>query len=266
MLTFLASSARLRACVAILLALAALPAAHAGQACERTEPTEAAVRQELELAAKTVDQLNASGADVVIIGRIGQDLSKYRQRYSHLAFAYREGANWFVVHKLNECGTAVSNIYEQGLGQFFMDAPFQLEAYAAIPQPEVQKKLRAALRREQALAMHEPHYNMLSYPWATRYQQSNQWLTETLARALEPQIATREQAQAWLKFKGYEPGVLQLGAMTRLGGRMFKANIAFDDHPNEKRFADKIETTTADSVLAFLQKAGLEDSHFVIRL
>ena len=29
----------------------------------------------------------------------------------------------------------------------------------------------------------EPRYNMLAYPWATQYQQSNQWAIETLAMA-----------------------------------------------------------------------------------
>ncbi len=29
--------------------------------------------------------------------------------------------------------------------------------------------------------------------------------------------------------------------------------------------SDRIETTTADSVFAFLQKSGIEASHFVIR-
>jgi hypothetical protein len=33
---------------------------------------------------------------------------------------------------------------------------------------------------------------------------------------------------------------------------MTAANVAFDDHPNTKRFADRIETTTADSVLDWL--------------
>ncbi|WDZ95992.1 DUF2145 domain-containing protein [Herbaspirillum sp. WKF16] len=262
---FSASLRRARAALFLGAALAMPLAAHAGQTCERKELRETAVRQQLEMAVKAVDQLNASGADVVVIGRVGQDLSQYGQRYSHLGFAYRDGGNWFVVHKLNECGTALSNIYEQGMGQFFMDDPFQLEAYVSVPRPEIQARLRAAIRPAQAISMHDPRYNMLAYPWATRYQQSNQWVDETLAHAMEPQIATREQAQAWLKFKGYEPAVLNLGPMTRLGGRMFKANIAFDDHPNEKRFADKIETTTADSVFAFLQKSGIEERHFVIR-
>jgi hypothetical protein len=249
-----------------LLLAATLPlTAHAGQSCEQQVPQLDAVRQQLDMAVKTVGRLNASGADVVIIGRIGQDLSKYHQRYSHLGIAYRDGEQWFVVHKLNECGTAVSNIYEQGMGQFFMDSPYRLEAYVVVPQPEVQQKLRVAISRSQATRMHEPHYNMLAYPWATQYQQSNQWVTETLAHAMEPQIASREQAQAWLKLKDYAPDTLNLGPLTRLGGRMFKANIAFDDHPNALRFSDRIETTTADSVLSFLQKTGIEASHFVIQ-
>ncbi|MBV8625541.1 MAG: DUF2145 domain-containing protein [Herbaspirillum sp.] len=254
-----------RLSLTLLLACTLPLSARAGQSCEQQVPQLDAVRQQLDMAVKTVARLNASGADVVIIGRVGQDLSKYRLHYSHLGIAYRDGDQWFVVHKLNECGTAVSNIYEQGMGQFFMDSPYRLEAYVVVPQPEVQQKLRVAIGRPEATRMHEPRYNMLAYPWATQYQQSNQWVTETLAHAMEPQIASREQAQAWLKLKDYAPDTLNLGPMTRLGGRMFKANIAFDDHPNALRFSDRIETTTADSVFSFLQKTGIEASHFVIQ-
>jgi hypothetical protein len=42
--------------------------------------------------------------------------------------------------------------------------------------------------------------------------------------------------------------------MTRLGGRMFRANVAFDDHPNERRFADKIDIVTVISMTQFLKK------------
>ena len=39
-------------------------AAHAGQTCDRSEPREAAVRQQLDMAVKTIDRLNADGAEV----------------------------------------------------------------------------------------------------------------------------------------------------------------------------------------------------------
>lgn len=245
-----------------------LPAVgHAGQGCEQKPPTESMVTKGISLAVKTVEQLDASGADVVIIGRAGQDLSKYKQRYSHVGFAYKDNGSWTIVHKLNECGTAVSNIYEQGMGQFFLDDPFRFETVIAIPTPEVQQHLRAVLTDpKKVLTEHTSNYNMLSYAWSTKYQQSNQWVLETLAMAQESAIHDREQAQAWLKFKGYEPTVLTLGPMTRLGGRMFKANIAFDDHPNEKRFSDRIETVGADSVFAFLEQSGMQVTRIVVTL
>jgi hypothetical protein len=106
-------------------------------------------------------------------------------------------------------------------------------------------------------ALHTVAYNMLAYPWAQTYQQSNQWALETLAFAMEPAASSRERAQAWLQFKGYQPTTLRLGALTRLGARISSANIAFDDHPSDKRFSDRIETVTVDSVLHWLQRSGL---------
>ena len=128
-----------------------------------------------------------------------------------------------------------------------------------MPTPEVQQRLLAVLQdkgRTKAL-QHQP-YSMVSYAWGRKYQQSNQWALETLAMAMEPgTVRARDQAQAWLQFKGYEPTALKLGPLTRMGGRVGSANIAFDDHPSEKRFSDRIETVTVDSVLAWLQRTQL---------
>lgn len=77
---------------------------------------------------------------------------------------------------------------------------------------------------------HKPH-SIASYAWDRKYQHSNQWAIETLAAAMEPGVRSPEQAQAWLQFKGYQPTALLLGPLTRLGGRVGSANVAFDDHP-----------------------------------
>ena len=107
---------------------------------------------------------------------------------------------------------------------------------------------------------------MVAYPWSQRYQQSNQWALETLAQAMAPQtVQDRGQAQAWLQLQGYQPSDLRIGAMTRLGGRMTRANIAFDDHPPEKRFAGHIETATVDSALQFMQRSGLASAPVLLR-
>ena len=83
---------------------------------------------------------------------------------------------------------------------------------------------------------------------------------------MEPQIATRDKAQAWLRFKGYEPTTLRIGPLQRLGGRMTSANVAFDDHPSELRFSDRIETVTVDSVFAWLQRAQMGGAPVVLSL
>jgi hypothetical protein len=53
---------------------------------------------------------------------------------------------------------------------------------------------------------------------------------------------------------GYQPTEMHIGPLKRLGGRMFKANVAFDDHPNELRFSDRINVVTVDSIVDFLRK------------
>ena len=73
------------------------------------------------------------------------------------------------------------------------------------------------------------------------------------------------QAQRWLQFKGYQPTTLEIGAFQRLGARAGMADIAFDDHPNSKRFSDRIETVTVDSVFTWLDSVGLGDKPQVVR-
>lgn len=256
---------------ALAMALA-VPAVHAGRHCEAKPPTVAGVRQAMALAERTAAALDASGARVAVLARVGQDLGAWGLDYSHLGFAYREPGvaggrpAWRVVHKLNECGTAHAAVWRQGLGDFFLDNPFEYRSGIVVPAPQVQERLLAVLRSNAlATRLDTPAYSMLAYPWALAYQQSNQWALETLAMAQEPAAVTRERAQAWLKLRGYEPTVLHIPAHRRLGARVLAANIAFDDHPNEKRFSGRIETVTVDSVFAWLGRSGLGSAVQAVR-
>ena len=242
--------------------------AHAGRSCETRPPEASRIEKGLMLAERTQTGLNASGAKVVMLARAGQDLSKYGLRYSHLGWAYKSAnGQWLVVHKLNSCGSADASIYRQGLGEFFLDDPYRFETAWVVPTAEVQDKLFALLAdSDRMTAMHSKPYSVVSYAWATKYQQSNQWALETLAVAMDGNIRTREQAQAWLKYKNYQPSVLIVSALTRLGGRMTAANIAFDDHPNEKRFSDQIETITVDSIFNWMVAVNLGTAPIILRL
>ena len=259
----------------------------------------------LGLAERVQQSLDASGAQVVIIARAGQELTKYGLNWSHLAFAYREDAppaatpaalpwnatrgpvmgqigatpayggpanpfpsrsTWRVVHKLNQCGTAEAAVFRQGLAEFFLDTPFRYEAAYVVPAPEVQAALLQVLTDDRRLVQwHTPAYSVVAYPWSTKYQQSNQWALETLAGALDPAASTRERAQAWLQLHDYQPTVLHIDALTRLGGRMTRANVAFDDHPNSKRFNDHIETVTVESMFAWMQRMQIAGRQTVVR-
>lgn len=240
---------------ALLTAALAAGNALAGQPCEERAVGVEEMRKSFALALKVREALDKSGARVVLLGRVGQDLSKYGLRYSHLGIIWRDhpDGRWLAVHELNECGTAESTLYNQGLANFFADDLFAWEAVALIPSEAVQGRLVARLSGDAAGRFHQPRYNMVAYPFASRYQNSNQWVLELLAEALaDTRFAGRDEAQQWLQANGYAPTTLQIPTLTRLGGRMFKANIAFDDHPFERRMDGKIDTVTVESVAAFL--------------
>jgi hypothetical protein len=252
----------------LLLAIAMTSSpAHAGRSCEPQKPTVATIERGLQLAQRTHEALEAAHARdrtrVVLLARAGQDLRKYGQHHSHMGIAWRSATAqgqpaWRVLHKLNTCGSGESAIYRQGLGEFFLDDLWRHEAAWSVPAPALQQKLLAVLHDDaRAVRLHHRDYSMVSYPWATRYQQSNQWVIETMALAADDGVTSRPRAQEWLQLQGYEPAVLKLGPLTRLGGRLTAANVAFDDHPDAKRFADRIETVTVDSVFAWLQRSGL---------
>jgi hypothetical protein len=243
--------------LACALVLAAALPAHAGQVC-RDEPLSVdEVRRSLDLAQRTFAALDASGASVALIARAGQDLTKYGLEYSHMGIAVRDHAagRWTVVHELNTCGTADSDLFVEGVGNFFLTDLVRYRAQIVIPGADVQARAAALVAGRTARRLHEPHYNMLSYVYSTRYQNSNQWVLETLAAASAPPgaVETRAEAQAWLKGQGYRVPTVEIPAVTRLGARMFRANVAFDDHPFDRRMAGQIDTVTTDAVVKFMR-------------
>ena len=238
----------------MLLGLCLTAPVFAGQTCLEVPPEAEQVVQATQMAELVLTQLNQLPDEVALISRAGQDLSKYGLKYSHMAFAVKLANGWGVVHELNKCGTAESALYDQGLVDFFSDTPFRYQAGIWRLQPQVQARIKRALAGKPAERMHGLKYSMLAYPFNTQYQNSNGWLLEVLAYGLAPvdEVETRSDAQGWLRKSGYIPTQLAVGMMTRLGARVTRANIAFDDHPPELRWAGKIETVTVSSIINYL--------------
>ena len=265
------------AAVACWLTLIVAAPTFAGTACTERRPTADALARDLALAAKVAEQLDRlaerEGLRVALLARAGQNLTQYGLRFSHLGIVYRDdealngrGA-WRVVHKLNACGTDHAEVFRQGLAEFFGEGLFAHEAGLVV--------LRAPLNDAQAIAqlkdnrvmlrLHEPRYNMLAYPWSTRYQQSNQWALETLAQLADADATSRSRAQQWMRLRGYQPTTLSISAPQRLGARIAMAHVAFDDHPFARRMGGHIDTATVESVFAFVQRNHLAGPTRVLR-
>ena len=70
----------LRGAAALLLAAVLASPAHAGRSCDAQPLQAQTVERGLALAERTLQALDASGAQVVVLARAGQDLSKYGLR------------------------------------------------------------------------------------------------------------------------------------------------------------------------------------------
>jgi hypothetical protein len=241
--------------------------AFAGQGCEgrALEPNNVVHALTFtEKVIKKLDEMYPGENQVILLGRMGQDISKYNQKYSHGGYAYKENGYWVITHELNKCSTDQSSVYHEGIANFFLDDMFKYETVLiSFKEPYNTQLLNTLKDNKAALKMHEPKYNMLAYPFSTKYQNSNGWLIETFITStvdiLGKKIESREAAQQVLKEIQYKPAILHIGTFTRLGARMTKANIAFDDQPFNERMAGNIQTVTFDGMIEFFDQKGFID-------
>ncbi|MCC6136595.1 MAG: DUF2145 domain-containing protein [Candidatus Contendobacter sp.] len=238
--------------------LLALPAAWAGTACIQKPLTPDRLANAARLGVKVFQALEANRAQVVVLGRVGTDLAKYGLHFSHIGFAVRDHhrGRWTVIHLLNRCGTEDSLLYDEGLINFFLDDPFVYEAVIATPSPDVQQALAKALRSNLVWRLHQPRYNTIARPQSPDFQNSNQWLLELTAAALA-NGAVNSRREVWESplMQSYQPDVVRIDRLTRIGGGLFKANLTFTDHPLADRLKGEYPTVTVRSVIRFLYRA-----------
>jgi hypothetical protein len=212
------------------------------------------------------DALDASGADLAILGRVGSDISKYGLRFTHAGIAVRRhpAGRWIVRHLLNNCGRPTSSLYDQGLMVFYLDNPFAYDTLVLVPTRPVQEGLRHLVLGESALEMHEPAYSTLAYPFSRRYQNSNQWLLELLASSGADGEISRARAQRRLRRTGYAPSTIALSPWLKMGASLFKANVRFDDHPPAENRGSRYSVVTVRSIGNYLRGTGQLAREFVV--
>lgn len=75
---------------------------------------------------------------------------------------------------------------------------FAYETRILAPGIIAQARIAAMLASSTPQRLHDARYNMLAFPYALAYQNSNQWVLETYAAAMSDlPVEDRAQAQAW---------------------------------------------------------------------
>jgi hypothetical protein len=245
-------SAVLFSCVAFCSA-----SASAGQSCGEKAATPEGSARSAKLSAQVLDALEQRQLSFALVARVGVDLSEFGLHYSHVGVAWRDHprGRWFTFHLLNRCGTGQSELIEQSLDDFFKVELHSYQALVVAPTFPMQVKLQKAFFSPLARQLHEQEYNMISYPFSTKFQNSNQWVLEVMSTALAPPgtISSRQTAQDWLRDKGFTPSIIPISLAKRAGARVFSPHVRFSDHSGEEFSAGRYSVVSVDSVIAFLK-------------
>lgn len=244
--------------VLLLSLLCGLAPAFAGQDCPEKPARNESIDKIVRLASMVREQLEKSGASVAYIARAGIDLREYKLVYSHLGLAWRDHpkGRWYTFHLLNPCNTSESELADHSLEDFYKVELFTYDALVVVPSQQMQVKLLKTFFSPLAVTLHHPVYNMISYPYSSLYQNSNQWVLEVTAAALGPEnlIQNRYQAQSWLKQNGYEPSQVYIGKLKRWGGLLASPHIHFDDHTPDEEARNTYSVVTVESIIELLKK------------
>ena len=260
----------LRAFAQTLALSLCLGAASVGEAsaadCKLVASTFAEIQQAVWAGAALVERLEATGAEVALVARVGTDQSKRGIRYTHAGLSWRDhpSGRWHFVHELNHCGAGTSELFDDGPVNFFLEQPFSYDAWVVIPTLSLQRSIVALLRDGVDRKLHEPSYNAIAHPFRTRFQNSNQWLLELIALALEPEVPrTRSEAHRVLQRRGFEPARVRLGFFERVGTRNME-NVSLADHDRSELGEGGYLYVSVDSLGAFLKQQGAVQEAFEI--
>lgn len=213
---------------------------------------------------RTLDQ---SGAQLAIVGRIGSDQSKRGIRFTHAGIAWRDHAAgpWHFTHLLNHCGSDRSQLFDDGPVDFFLERPFSYTAQIIVPVEALQEALAKRLANHEGGALHEPRYSAIAHPFRTRYQNSNQWILELIAIALDPEAPpSRERAQLVLRGMSYQPERVRLGFFERVGTHRM-GNVTLKDHSRRELRQGGFAYVSVKSVARFLEEHDLAKGIFEVR-
>ncbi len=230
----------------------------AGTQCTEKTASPRALATAAESAQRVITQLEKNPASVALLARHGSNLDKYGLHYSHLGFVVRDhqDGKWTVVHLLNQCGSSRSDIYAQGLVNFFMDDLQSQDARIVWLKPEITDRLAVLLNSSATTSVFDPDYNVIARYDSNQYQNSTAWVLDMLSVAQLPatNLPKRSNAQALEKAQGFTPDVIHIDYTQRILGGLFSANTVFTDHAVGARLSGQYKVVTVRSIFRYLQQ------------
>lgn len=252
---------------ASLIALSACSTIGAENSCTTEEPSVLAVQKFFNVGMNLEKLLDSLNEEVVILGRQGQDLTRYNIHYSHTGFAIKMNSKWRIYHLLNECPSDQGGIYQEGLGNFITPALQNLSsasgtssktltlAYTVPPkkiQQQIQKLIVNKARRD---SVFESNYSAVAHPYNLINQNSNGWILEFFSVAEGEAngviLHNRDEAHAWLKEHQYQGSELPASILKQRLATLFVGNISLKGHERRDRYQGKLLINSGDSILNY---------------
>lgn len=211
---------------------------------------------------------------------------KRKLTYSHVGFMIykhpmaKEGFDWWGRHMLRPCDNPEAKtevelmlqsnlnkpyIWNEGPGNFFADDPHELRAQYFVPPPAVQKRLMEILAdKKLQYDLNSDFYNAAASWLSLAENNSNQWVIEILAAAMQPKghIENRKQAQAHLSMTGYRPSKVLFYGMKTLAAIPFASKLKpfLRYHAEEQPFYFRFglgELISVNSLEDYMERQGL---------
>ncbi len=207
-------------------------------------------------------ELDQSGERLALIARSGLDLSRFGARYSHAGLTLKASANtpWSVRQLYYACDEERPHLYDQGMAGFVLGTDEPAVGYISLVflPPAAASALEAtALDNRQALQVLNARYSANAYPYSLQYQNCNQWVMEVLALAWAPLSVTanaRQDAQQWLKARGYAPSVMDVGSRMLMALGNVMPWLHSDDHPEADLARALYRVSMPASIEAFVRQ------------
>ncbi len=211
-------------------------------------------------------ELEQSGASLALIARSGLNLSRFATRYSHAGLTLKASPNtpWSVRQLYYACDEERPRIYDEGISGFVLGTDEPTAGYISLVflPPVAADALEAtALDNRRALQVLNGRYSANAYPFSLQYQNCNQWVMEVLALAWAPLPASadtpgtaRQDAQQWLKARGYTPSLMDVGSRLLMVLGNVMPWLHSDDHPEEDLARAVYRVSMPASIEAFIRQ------------